>query len=147
VDCGLCDSIHVDTKSMKRLGSKMALLARRLRFGETSILPGPRPVECSPDDGRTRIRVRFGGVNGSLRLAGGIRGFSVEAHGVPQVVNKVVRESAAGILIELAEPMPNGAVLWHGKGLNPACNLKDSLGFQTPVFGPTVIQGSGQRME
>jgi sialate O-acetylesterase len=142
IDCTMSDHIHIDAISQRKLGAKMALLARRLCFGEDDIQSGPRPAECSfTDESRTRIRVRFSGVNKGLRPASAIRGFTVEAGESQIAIVKCVRESGdpCSVIITLEEAAPEGAVLWHAKGINPARNLTDALGFAVPVFGPIKL--------
>src|SRR5690606_38514396 len=66
IDLPLDDLIHVGTNGLKRLGARLAKIADRELFGNTSIERGPRleSVVSSPTD--NTIRVRFANVNGRL---------------------------------------------------------------------------------
>lgn len=142
IDSTLSDAIHADAVSMKRIGARMALMARRLRFGEKEVPSGPRPVACSFADGtRSRISVKYSGVNGKLRPSSGIWGFLIEADAAPRAISKCAldRSDPTRVIITLAEPAPEGSVLWYGRGINPTCNLSDSAGFPAPVFGPVAL--------
>jgi sialate O-acetylesterase len=143
VDSSLADYIHLDSASLRRLGSRMALMARRIRFGESGIESGPRPTECRfIDSERTRIGLTFDGVNGRLHPAKGIIGFEIEADdGGAYIADcRIDKTDKNIIIIECVQPVPSGARLWHGHGLNPACNLKDNLGLPAPVFGPIIVE-------
>lgn len=138
IDSTISDIIHADAVSLRRIGARMALMARKLRFGE-DIPFGPRPAEIGfADDTRTTIRVRYTDVNGKLTSASGIRGFLVEKDGVPCVIRGCKADGDI-VLITLAESAPNGAVLWYGRGISPTVSLKDSAGFAAPVFGPVEL--------
>ena len=138
IDSTISDIIHADAVSLRRIGARMAIMARRLRFGEDIPL-GPRPAEIGFADGvRTVIRIKYAEVNGKLTSASGIRGFLVEKDGVPCAI-KGCKADGDSVLITLAEPAPNGALLWYGRGINPTVSLKDSAGFAAPVFGPEVL--------
>ena len=135
IDATLCDIIHADARSLRKIGALMALQARRLRFGEAGIEPGPRPVDAAfADSGRATVRVRFSGVNGTLQPAARIVGFSAESGETTIHAVRCVRESPTNVVIGFAEPLPAGSTLWHGRGINPACNLRDSFRFPVPVF-------------
>lgn len=138
IDSTISDAIHADAVSLRRIGARMALMARRLRFGE-EIPFGPRPVEFSfTNASRTTIEVKYAEVNGKLASASGIRGFLVEKDGAPQVISKCAADGCR-VLITLAKPAPQGAILWYGRGLNPTVSLKDAAGFAAPVFGPVEL--------
>ncbi len=138
IDSTISDIIHADAISLRRIGARMALMARRLHFGEDIPL-GPRPVEFGFTDGsRTAIKVRYAEVNGKLTSTSGIRGFLVERDGVLCVIEECAADGDS-VLITLAEPAPRGAVLWYGRGINPTVSLKDAAGFAAPVFGPVKL--------
>ena len=138
IDSTISDFIHADAVSLRRIGARMAHVARRLRFGEDIPL-GPRPAEIGFTDGaRTTVHVKYTEVNGKLTSASGIRGFLVEKDGV-QCIIKGCKADGDSVLITLAEPAPNGALLWYGRGINPTVSLKDSAGFAAPVFGPEAL--------
>ena len=140
IDAGLSDAIHLDAPSLRKIGALMALQARKIKFDEKNILSGPRPADFEfIDAARTKLRIKFTGVNGSLRPTSDIRGFSIEADGTPIAIRKRVRESVNSIVLTFAESVPKGANLWYGRGVSPVCNLSDAKGFPTPVFGPVKL--------
>lgn len=140
IDCTLSDAIHVDAISCRKLGSRLAKLARKMVFGE-DLETGPRPGSIEfLDDKRTKIRLNFNGVNGSLTPSRGIRGFLVEKDGVGCAVRSCVRGSdGKSVIMTLASPAPEGAKLWYGRGVIPCVNLADKGGFAAPVFGPIEL--------
>ncbi|MCC6446784.1 MAG: sialate O-acetylesterase [Armatimonadetes bacterium] len=142
IDATLSDAIHVDTLSLRRLGARLADVAQILCFGNSTLKRGPRPQAFAfEDSARTVFRVAYREVNGRLKSAPKIWGFSVEKDGQPlPIASCEVDESSPGsVLIRFVEPVPEGALLWYGRGLNPVCNLKDARGFAAPVFGPVGI--------
>jgi sialate O-acetylesterase len=140
IDSTLSDPIHIDAVSHRRLGTRMAKLARRLVFGE-KIEIGPRPGKIEfIDDRRTVIRVQYENVNGCLLPSRSIRGFLVEKDDVPIAIKSCLRDKCGkSVVITLAEPAPEGANIWYGRGLYPVVNLTDKAGFAAPVFGPIDI--------
>lgn len=142
IDSTLTDPIHLDAVSLRRIGARMALQAQRLRFGRTDIEAGPRPSGISyADDSRTRLRITFAEVNGTLKPARGRCGYTVEANGHKLEVRGWARDAGdhCSVVITLAEPAPKGSVLWYGKGLTPGCELVDALDLAVPVFGPAKL--------
>jgi sialate O-acetylesterase len=142
VDCTLSDLIHLDSVSLRQLGARMALQALRLKFGREDIRSGPRPADVSfLDSSRTKLRIKFKGVNGALRPTKGRCGFTVDVQGVPQVVKgwERAKNDPTSVVVTLKYPAPTGATLWYGRGTNPPCELRDSLGFPVPVFGPVTV--------
>jgi sialate O-acetylesterase len=83
-------------------------------------------------------------VNGRLRAAGKVAGFSIHnsAGGLLPLVYAVdidPRDGAA-VLIRLTGKLPAGAVLRYGYGTDPYCNLTDDADMAAPAFGPMAIQ-------
>jgi len=140
IDCTISDIIHIDAVSQRKMGARLAKLARRIKFGH-KIEVGPRPEKVEfTDSARTVIRVTYSSVNGALTPARGIRGFLVEKEGIPCGIKSCVRESdGKSVIIKLAWAVPEGANLWYGRGLNPCVNLADRGGFAAPVFGPVEV--------
>ena len=141
IDCTVSDPIHLDAVSEKRIGMRLAKLARRIAFGE-KIEVGPRPDKIAFVDGdRTRIRVTYRGVNRKLYPARGIWGFSVEMDGAPiPILKRAVEPDGKSVLLTLANPAPKGANLWYGRGLFPTVDLKDGENFAAPCFGPYPLK-------
>jgi len=142
IDATLADAIHVDTLCLRRLGARLAHVAQIVCFGNKTLKLGPRPEKITFEDvGRTVLRVTYREVNGRLKTAPKIWGFSVEKDGRPLVITKcqVDPQKPDSVLIHFLEPVPPESLLWYGRGLNPVCNLKDEKGFAAPVFGPVKI--------
>jgi sialate O-acetylesterase len=144
IDLGLDDGIHIGTQDLKRLGARMAKLACKDLFPSVqscqSIEPGPRPQSVQQNG--AVLRVKFSGVNGSLRADGRISGFTIHnANGemVPMIF-KIIHDfaDAAGILIHIQGKMPEGAVLMYGAGKDPYCNLRDQADLAVPVFSMPI---------
>ncbi len=88
----------------------------------------------------------FGGTNspGEAASAGlkperHIGGFSIrKADGteIPLIFEAAVGKARDSVILKLTGPVPAGALLWYGHGLDPLCNLTDGLDMAVPVFGP-----------
>jgi sialate O-acetylesterase len=136
VDLDLDDGIHVGTQDLKLLGKRLANLAlNRTRRG-------PRPVSAAFQNGV--LRVAFSDVNGGLRSAGRMAGFTVHnAAGEPVPMIYKARFDPAdpnAVLLHIGGKLPEGATLRYGYGKDPYCNLRDQAGMGAPVFGPMAIQ-------
>ena len=91
-------------------------------------------------------RMSFGGTNspGEAASAGlkperHIGGFSIrKADGteIPLIFEAAVGKARDSVILKLTGPVPAGASLWYGHGLDPLCNLTDGLDMAVPVFGP-----------
>src|ERR1019366_6910260 len=81
------DIIHLDTQGLKRVGHRLANLACHDLFPNVesyrSLQPGPQPAAITltkhPVRDEYLMRVKFSGVNGGLRTAGRVSGFSVHS--------------------------------------------------------------------
>jgi len=144
IDLPLDDLIHVGTNGLKRLGARLAKIADRELFGNTSIERGPRleSVVSSPTD--NTIRVRFANVNGRLSPVDDIKGFSLtgaDTSTLRIIFNaRVDPDAPSTVILELQRPLPDGAQLWYGRGLDPVCELVDDEDMAVPVFGPVAIE-------
>lgn len=159
IDSTLSDAIHLDAISQRRLGKRLALLAKKICYGDESIKRGPRPHSFGvgqesaalrkawgqPDPGSV-LRVTFDEVNGRLLPRSRVWGFSVEVGGHQVAIRdcRVVPEDPRSVEILLESPVSSDTVLWYGKGTNLACNLRDEVGFPVPVFGPVTIHVDGR---
>ncbi len=144
IDLPLDDLIHVGTPGLKRAGVRLAKLALRELFGAETLEVGPRPCCAKAADGGRTIKVTFTGVNGRLLPATNIKGFSLRtADGKPFSViynAKVCPCTGKTVVLKLQRPIPDGATLWYGKGLDPVCNLVDGEDMAAPVFGPMKVE-------
>ena len=142
VDAGLDDIIHIDTRSQRRLGRRLAYVAEMLVHGRDDHKRGPRLVSARfADRDRTKLRVMFSDVNEGLVPRHDVRGFWARKDGqdlamVSQVVDD---EHLDTVVITFEEPVPHLSELWYALGLNPAVNLTDRADLAAPAFGPVTI--------
>jgi sialate O-acetylesterase len=74
-----------------------------------------------------------------------IAGFSIcKEDGTPI---SLIFEAAVGkprdtVVLKLNGPVPEKATLYYGHGMNPYCNLVDSLDMAVPVFGPIPLDAA-----
>ncbi len=71
-----------------------------------------------------------------------IAGFSIRKEDgteIPLIFDAGVGKSNDTVELKLIGDIPAGAFLWYGYGLNPYCNLTDSLDMAAPVFGPIPL--------
>ncbi len=142
-DCSLSDAIHADAKSLRRLGARMALAARKLHFREEGIHLGPRPKAATfTDSGKTAIRVTFTDIQGQLNPPKDIKGFTVFAgdQRLPTTSTVVDKNSRNAILITLRDSATSSVTLWHARGVNPVVNIHDSSRIPAPFFGPLEVK-------
>jgi sialate O-acetylesterase len=163
VDLELDDGIHIGTLGLKRLGSRLARIAERELFSRVG---ATNPTfERVNKRGDSTLIVKFKGVNrvpmsngtpagspnpagspgqtlGGLQPARHITGFSIcKADGteIPMIYDAAVGPSKDTVILRLTGKVPEGAVLWYGRGLDPECNLTDQLDMAVPVFGPIAL--------
>jgi sialate O-acetylesterase len=147
IDLKLDDVIHVGTDDLKVLGLRLANLACHDLFPEVTscrtLKRGPRPIRATWDESNRWIRIAFSDVNGQLRSAGRVSGFSLrKANG--EEIREIYRasvdpENPQTVLLKLQRELPVGAALWYGWGLDPYCNLVDEAAMAVPAFGPLEI--------
>ena len=164
VDLGLDDIIHISGEGLKRAGHRLANLVCHDLFPKVEacrdLNRGPRPDRAFVKVNRGRLDpwggdrrtlyVEFSDVNGRLKSAGRLSGFSIRATDETEILaifrafvdprspNQVVLELGRGIP---NTPLPPGAKLWYGWGSDPYCNLVDDADMAAPVFGPMDIEG------
>lgn len=140
VDLELDDAIHIGTGGLKRLGRRLAVVARRELFGENALRREPRfrGVEVSPDRGT--VAVQYDGVNGALVSPGRPAGFSIrDAEG--RSLECIYRIDLAGdrVLLRVQGLPESGAFLWYGHGTDPYCNVTDTEDMGVLVMGPVPV--------
>lgn len=142
VNGGMDDIVHLDADTQDRLGRECADAMEYLR-GNRSVLLPIRLAGCSIEKesglGHTRITVFFDNVSGHLNAFPRPSGFEVSnepfgGEGIPifggfAERNYVVLRLSAGI-----EDVKS-RYLCYGMGLDPFCNVSDSLGRSIPAFG------------
>lgn len=144
VDLPLDDLIHIGTDGLKTLGQRLAKRAERMLY-DGSVEPGPRLARITRE--RTAkgllVRLEFNGVNGGLRAPGRLSGFSISAgpggETIPCIFRQEIDPADANAVLLWITDMPEAPHLWHGRGLDPYCNLSDAENMQLPVFGPVEI--------
>jgi type 1 glutamine amidotransferase len=78
-----------------------------------------------------------------------IAGFSIRREDgteIPIIFEAAVGRARDTVILKLAGAVPAKAALWYGYGLDPYCNLTDSMDMAVPVFGPIPLDdviGSG----
>lgn len=143
MDLELDDLIHVGTQGLKRLGARLARVARRQLFGDESLALGPRLASVELEAGRTEVHLEYDEVNGSLLPGSRITGFSIrDEKGEPlRLIYEAKVDPADGsrVVLRLRGRVPEGAKLWYGFGLDPVCNLVDEADMAALAFGPVAL--------
>ena len=117
----------------------MAHVAERVVYGDKSRETGPRLKSAKLGRDRLTLALGFTGVNGRLAPKTGIQGFSLDcAAGRVPIDGRAVKD-ASTVVLSFRAPLPEGCTLWHGRGLNPVTNLKDSADLPVPVLGPVAL--------
>ncbi len=145
IDLALNDGIHIGTAGHKTLGCRLASLAEHDLFaGKT--LRGPRleKIQVAGTPYGRQLRVKFTDINGGLKAAGRLSGFSIgsgpDGPDAPCVFNQEIADDDPSVAIIWVEGMPENPHLWYGRGLNPYCNLVDQANMAAPVMGPIPIK-------
>lgn len=147
IDTSLDDGIHVSTQDHKRLGHRLANLACHDLFPNVTncgtLKRGPRPVSAMFGNGV--VRVQFSEVNGGLRAAGRISGFSIHPADDAAALSVIYKArvdpaDSSAVLLSIGGKLPEGAKLHYGYGKDPYCNLRDEADMAVPVFGPMAIE-------
>ena len=143
IDLELDDLIHVGTQGLKRVGRRLAKVADRNLFGNKSLQLGPRLTKARLEGERT-VRVEFESVNGSLHPRHKVEGFVLrDAQGATlPLIYKAAVDAArpSTVVLSLQNPLPAGATLQYGAGLDPVCNLVDDEDMAALVAGPIAIE-------
>jgi sialate O-acetylesterase len=144
VDLDLEDAIHISTRAQKRLGRRLAILARATAYGDTSVKTGPKPGRITVDDrSRDQITIEFEDVNKSLRPAGRLTGFSLrnmDGYHIPILFREEVDPRRPTMVrLYATRSIPRCAALHYGWGRDPYCNLVDELDMAAPAFGPIYL--------
>lgn len=144
LDLSLDDAIHIATPDLKRLGRRLAHLALMDLYGRRDREPGPqlasiRVVE-DPNPKDHKLFVRYRGVNGRLRAAGRISGFSLHREDGSEV--RAIYDAYMDpdrrdtVVLRYQQSLPPGTGLAYGWGTDPYCNLVDERDMAAPGFGP-----------
>jgi type 1 glutamine amidotransferase len=71
-----------------------------------------------------------------------IAGFSIrkdDGTSIPLIFEAGVGKARDTVVLELSGPVPAGASLWYGYGMDPYCDLTDGSDMAVPVFGPIAL--------
>jgi sialate O-acetylesterase len=142
VDAGLDDMIHLDTSSARRIGRRLAHVARIFAYDGDDLKPGPRPLSARfVDRDRTTLHVKFEGVNGSLSPKRDVRGFWAVKDTIDLAIEtqEVSPEDPNVVVVTFVDPVPHLSEMWYGLGINPVVNLTDKADLAVPAFGPVTI--------
>lgn len=144
VDTSLDDAIHVGTPDLKRLGTRLAMLACHDEGVAAcqSFQRGPRPAGVTlPEPGR--LRVKFDQVNGKLTSPGRLSGFSIHGTDNQPVATiykaRIAPDDPTSVELFYSGKLPEGASLRYGFGKDPYCNLHDEMDMAAPAFGPLPL--------
>lgn len=137
IDATLSDAIHLDAKSERKLGARLAEAALVLAYGAKRPLPLIPGKAAVSNKRRDQVSVPYRNVRGRLRPGAGVLGFWVEDAG-GRVAVKRAEAAGTAVTLELERALGPEAKLWYGRGLNPATNLRDDV-FAAPVFGPVAL--------
>jgi sialate O-acetylesterase len=144
VDLGLCDSIHIDTPGLSRLGKRLARLAqhgpkaaprlRKIEAGEKHPLGfGVARVLCDSMAGGWNPRTHIGGF--AVRDAGG-----AEHPSTCVIAANADARDPKIINVTLSTPLDDSIRLGYGLGLNPYCNATDEADMPLPAFSAQAIK-------
>lgn len=139
IDLALDDAIHVGTQGLKQLGRRLAEAALVVAYGKAGAL-GPRPGTPVLSDGRRHVTIPFTGVTASLTETARVAGFRLLAgEKAIRIDGCRVTGDRQGVEFRTEEPIPAGALLHYGAGLNPTCPLHDERDMPVPTFGPIEL--------
>ena len=147
IDLGLCDTIHIDTPGLIRLGKRMAKLALALAEGSTPSSPRVVKIEKGKDqlNGFGLVRVVCEGVEGSWNPKTHIAGFQICAQdGAPHPSALLIEANAdarePNVINVLMHPSPDETMFMaYGLGLSPYCNAADEADQPLLTFSPQAI--------
>jgi sialate O-acetylesterase len=147
-DATLEDLIHIDGPGQELIGGRLARQAARECFGRSEFRRGPRLAEVALDEARVTVTIRFTEVNGRLRAEGRPVGFSItDASGSDVTAIRRVdlpADRPDTVELRLGMALPEGAMLWYARGLDPSANLTDDQDSGMLAFGPVAIPSPAQ---
>jgi len=124
------------------LGQRLAKRVLTDVYGAANFGAPPRLAEVTREQtpfGRY-YRLQFDVPNGALTAPGLIHGFTIyDAEGVQQVFKQEIDPQDPSAVRLWVNGFPEEGTLYHGRGLDPHCNLTDAAGFAVPAFGPVAL--------
>jgi sialate O-acetylesterase len=143
VDLAMDDQIHIGAAGFPILANRLARAADRLVNGNKREKRPPQLREViapGADAVTSQIDVVFDHVVGGLRSGGEPFGFSLigpSGNVLPAIYKTTLHGDR--VRLHLGPGYAAGAVLHHGHGLAPYCNIIDERGEALPVFGPVPL--------
>jgi hypothetical protein len=143
VDLAMDDQIHIGAAGFPILANRLARAADRLVYGNKREKRPPQLREVTapgPDEVTAQIDVVFDHVVGELTSGSVPFGFSLIGP-TGNVLPAIYKTTLHGnrVRLHLGPGYAAGAVLHHGHGLAPYCNITDGRGEALPVFGPVHL--------
>jgi sialate O-acetylesterase len=147
IDLPLDDPIHLNWEGQRRMGKRLAEIALTRVYG----LQGhATPIELDSIEmienskGKSSIRVRFSGVNGSLQCPGRPVGFELRLpasmeRGPVIYHTQIDPDDPTSVVLLTTGPVVEPVSLVHGAGMNPYVNIVDDMDIPIPAFGPIKI--------
>ncbi|MBW7462289.1 hypothetical protein K0U00_50380, partial [Paenibacillus sepulcri] len=108
--------------------------ALRLVDGRSPAEPGPRFAWADWNEQRTELTITFSGVNGRLQKVERVFSFQLTNGEERLPLEGHLDEAAERVILTLERPAPDSCQLWHGRGTNPAVNVRDEKGIPLLVF-------------
>ncbi len=147
IDLGLCDTIHINTPGLIRLGKRMARLAAPLQAGSTPRAPRLLRVErgAPTPTGYEMLRVICENAEGGWNPVLHQSGFSLcDKNGAPIKAVLLLDASADKnepniINLLFSAPAKTEIHVAYGLGLNPYCNVVDKADQPLLAFAPQAI--------
>jgi sialate O-acetylesterase len=136
IDIGDPDNVH--PKDKQDVGSRLALEARAIAYGEPIEYSGPFVHQVTSDGGSLRIRFDHA-QSGLMAKDGAVRGFSVAAAD-EKYVPAVARIEGDTVVVS-ADSIKEPVYVRYGWAADPDCNLWNGAGlpaspFQAKAFSP-----------
>jgi sialate O-acetylesterase len=130
IDVGTPENIHPPDK--KTVGTRLALAARALAYGEAVEYSGPAPRQVTAEEGS--LRVWFDHAGGLVARGETVRGFEVAGEDRKYVAAEARIEGGTVVVrsADVARP------IWvrYGWKDNPDCNLYNGAGLPASPFAP-----------
>lgn len=145
VDLSLDDAIHLDTRSQKRLGVRLAALAAQFARGQEPRTPRlVSAVKRVDPDGRCEIVMDFDNVEGGWKEGSDIPGFVLYRLGqsgfASTQIARARSEGSGGRIHALLTNCPDEPLaIAYGIGKNPVCRLVDHKDRPLCAFMPVAV--------
>jgi type 1 glutamine amidotransferase len=133
---------HYNALAVKFKGVNMGAAAQP-RIVSSPIVYGAAVTEDRPVTGMGAMSPSPGEMGAiGLKPDRHIAGFSIRAKdgtALPLIYEAGIGKARDTVILKLSGPIPAGASLWYGYGLDPYCNLTDGADMAVPMFGPIAL--------